>query len=55
MNKYEIKLYYINNNNISDTPTSIYYIDRETLYGVEDHIKVMRYTNSNLKFKWRKL
>ena len=53
MNKYEMKLY--KNNNISDTPCSIYYIERETDYGVKNHIKVMMSMYSNFKFEWRKL
>tara|TARA_Y100001963_G_C6786419_1_gene453013 strand:+ start:4165 stop:4344 length:180 start_codon:yes stop_codon:yes gene_type:complete len=50
MRKFEITLYKKNQTEESievDTPYSIYYIERETIYGVKDHIKLMGSTLSN--------
>ena len=44
MRKFEIKLYKRNPKRQferADIPHSIYYIERETIYGVKDHIKLM--------------
>ena len=51
MNKYEIKLYY-NNNNI---PKSIYYIERDNVIGVGNHIKLMKSMNSEFKLEYKKV
>jgi len=51
MNKYEIKLF----NGIDRIPKSIYYIERETEYGVENHIKVMKSLNTEFKFVYKKI
>ena len=51
MEIYEIKLY----NGKNDIPKSIYYIERENVIGVGNHIKTMKSVNPEFRLEYKKV
>jgi len=50
MERFEIKLY-----NNGDIPKSIYYIERENVIGVGNHIKLMKSLNPEFELAYSKV